>query len=153
MSRNIAATSTGSQPGRVGLAPLAQEDAARLAGYRRYLESLERSHVAFALPTTSGAVANRQFALAPAMRPSHAPQPCAPAMRPSHAPQPCEVLIKVKRFTLSKAAIVSSPAGYLHDARHAPYVPFPIFSSLVVLCLGTYSGIEVAIKGVGIILV
>lgn len=39
MSKSImAATSRGSQPGRVGLAPLTQEDAARMAGYRRYLD-------------------------------------------------------------------------------------------------------------------
>ncbi len=39
MSKNIAAaTSTGLQPGRVGLAQLTQEDGVRLAGYRRYLD-------------------------------------------------------------------------------------------------------------------
>ena len=39
MSKSIAvATSTGSQPGRVGLAQLTQEDATRLASYRCYLD-------------------------------------------------------------------------------------------------------------------
>ena len=39
MAKSIAAaTSTGSQPGRVGLAQLTQEDGVRLAGYRRYLD-------------------------------------------------------------------------------------------------------------------